>query len=133
MGRATPVVIQAERLGFIDPREEDDPQIGYAREQVRFALSNYNSFLDRIEAARLELDSARAAFKYRYTIITPVQRPRGPIKPKPALVIGASLIAGLVLAVLSTTLVDLHSRKLLENWQVERQLKLPLIAEVRSK
>jgi hypothetical protein len=133
MGRATPVVIQAERLGLIDPREEDDPQIGYAREQVRFALSNYNSFLDRIEAARLELDSARAAFKYRYTIITPVQRPRGPIKPKPALVLGASLIAGLVLAVLSTTLVDLHSRKLLENWQVERQLKLPLIAEVRSR
>jgi hypothetical protein len=49
------------------------------------------------------------------------------------MVLAASLIAGLVLALLSTTLVDLHSRKLLENWQVERQLKLPLIAEVRSK
>jgi uncharacterized protein involved in exopolysaccharide biosynthesis len=133
MGRATPVVLQAEHLGPIDPREEEDPQIGYVREQVRFALSNYNSFLDRIEAARLELDSARAAFKYRYTIITPVQRPRGAIKPKPAMVLGASLIAGLVLAVLSTALVDLHSRKLLESWQVERQLKLPLLAEVRSK
>jgi hypothetical protein len=133
VGRARPIVLQAERLGPIDPREDEDPQIGYAREQVRFALANYNSFLDRIEGARLELDSARAAFKYRYTIISPVQRPRGPIKPKPVMVLGASLIAGFVLAVLSATLVDLHSRKLLENWQIERQLKLPLMAEVTGR
>jgi uncharacterized protein involved in exopolysaccharide biosynthesis len=101
--------------------------------QVRFALATYNSFLDRIEGARLELDSARAAFKYRYTIIVPAQKPRGPIKPKPPLVFGASLIAGLAMAMLSTTLLDLHSRKLLENWQIKRKLKLPLLGEVRSR
>ena len=128
VGRPPPVVIQAE----IDPREDEDPQIGYAKEQVRFALSTYNSFVDRVEAARLELDSARAAFKYRYTIIHPAQRPRGPIKPKPKLVLGASAIAGLALAFLSAAFVDLRSRKLLENWQVERVLKLPLLGELRS-
>lgn len=132
IGRPTPVVLQAEHLDPIDLREDEGPQIEYAKGQVRFALSNYNQFLDRIEGARLELDSARAAFKYRYTIILPAQKPRGPIKPKPLLVLGASLIAGLALAVLSTTLVDLHSRKLLENWQVERQLGLPLFGEMRS-
>jgi hypothetical protein len=132
LGKPTPVVIQAERLDPVDPLADEGPQIESAKGQVRFALSNYNQFLDRIEGARLELDSARAAFKYRYTVIIPAQKPRGPIKPKPALVLGASLIAGLVLAVLSTTLVDLHSRKLLENWQVERQLKMPLFGEVRS-
>ncbi len=129
VGRLTPIAIQAD----VDPREDEDSQIGYAKEQVNFALSTYNSFLDRIEAARLELESARAAFKYRYTVILPAQRPRGPIKPKPPLVLGASLIAGFALAVLSATLLDIHSRKLLENWQVERTLKLPLIGEVRSK
>jgi hypothetical protein len=72
------------------------------------------------------------AFKYRYTIIHPAQKPRQPVKPKPKLVLGASLIAGLALALLSTTVVDLRSRKLLESWQVERILKLPLIGEVRS-
>jgi uncharacterized protein involved in exopolysaccharide biosynthesis len=128
-GRPTPVVIQSEG----DPREDEDSQIGYVKEQVNFALATYNSFLDRIEAARLELDSARAAFKYRYTIITPAQRPRGPIKPKPPMVVGASLIAGLALALLSTTLVDLRSRKLLESWQIERKLKVPLMGEVRSR
>jgi len=129
VGRPTPVAVQGE----VDPHEDEDAQIGYAKEQVNFALATYNSFLDRIEGARLELDSARAAFKYRYMVITPAQRPRGPIKPKPALVVGASVIAGLVLAILSATLVDLHSRKLLENWQIEHQLKLPLLAEVLSK
>jgi hypothetical protein len=128
VGRPTPLVIQAE----LDRREDEDSQIGYAKEQVRFALATYNSFHDRIEGARLELDSARAAFKYRYTIIHPAQKPRRPVKPKPKLVLGASLIAGLALALLSTTLVDLRSRKLLENWQVERQLGLPLIGEVRA-
>jgi uncharacterized protein involved in exopolysaccharide biosynthesis len=132
LGKSTAAVIQAERLDPIDPLVDEGPQIESAKGQVRFALSNYNQFLDRIEGARLELDSARAAFKYRYTVIIPAQKPRGPIKPKPALVLGTSLIAGLVLAVLSTTLVDLHSRKLLENWQVERQLKVPLFGEVRS-
>ena len=128
IGRPAPVVIQAE----LDPRDDEDPQIGYAKEQVRFALATYNSFLDRIEGARLELDSARAAFKYRYTIIHPAQRPRGPVKPKPKLVLAASLIAGLALAFLSTALVDLRSRKLIEDWQVDRVLKLPLLGELRS-
>jgi uncharacterized protein involved in exopolysaccharide biosynthesis len=86
-----------------------------------------------MEGARLELDSARAAFKYRYTILLPAQKPRRPNKPKPPLVIGASLIAGFALALLTTTALDLRSRKLLETWQVERALKLPLLGEVPSR
>jgi len=132
VGRPTAVVIQAEHLGAFDPREDEDPQIGYLREQVNFALTKYNSFLDRIEGARLELDSARAAFKYRYTVLVPVQKPRGPIKPKPKLVLGASLIAGLALALLCTAFVDLRSRRFLESWQVERALKVPLLGEIRG-
>jgi uncharacterized protein involved in exopolysaccharide biosynthesis len=128
LGRPAPVVIQAE----LNPESDEGSQIGYAKEQVRFGLATYNSFLDRIDGARLELESARAAFKYRYAILLPAQKPRGPLKPKPKLVLAASLLAGLALAMLSTSLVDLRSRKLLENWQVERALKLPLLGEVRA-
>ena len=111
--------------------EAEDPQMGYLREQVNFALTKYNSLLDRIEGARLELDSARAAFKYRYTVLSPVQRPRGPMKPKPKLVLSASVVAGLALAILSAAFLDLRSRKFLESWQVERALKVPLLGEIR--
>ncbi|HUM09605.1 MAG TPA: hypothetical protein VLT82_01525 [Myxococcaceae bacterium] len=115
-----------------DPREAEDPDIEYAKSQVRHAITRYNALLDRVEAARLEQDSAQAAFKYRYTIIRPAQKPRGPIKPKPALIIPASIVAGLFLAVFSTALIDLWSRKLVEPWQVEHTLGIPLLGEIRG-
>ena len=74
----------------------------------------------------------RDSFKYRYTILRPVRKPKGPIKPKPPLIFGASLVAGFALALFATALTDLRSRKLLETWQIERELKVPLIAEVGS-
>jgi uncharacterized small protein (DUF1192 family) len=130
--RPARMVIPADRLEPVDPREDEDAQVEYMKEQINFALSKYNSFLDRIEGARLELDSARAAFKYRYTVVLPAQKPSYANKPSPTFVLGASLVAGFVFALLITALRDLRSRKLLEKWQVERALKIPLIGEVRS-
>jgi uncharacterized protein involved in exopolysaccharide biosynthesis len=113
-----------------DPREEEDPDIEYAKSQVRHGIASYNGILDRIDGAKLEADSAQAAFKYRYAIIRPPQRPRGPIKPKPALIIPASLVAGLIVAIIGTALIDLSSRKIVERWQVEHTIGLPLLGEV---
>jgi uncharacterized protein involved in exopolysaccharide biosynthesis len=114
-----------------DPTEEQDPEIDYAKAQVRHALDRYHALLDRIQGARLDEDSAQAAFKYRYLVIRPAQRPRGPTKPKPPVVLGAALVAGMLLGVLGTALVDLTSGKVLEPWQVEHQVGVPLLAEVR--
>jgi len=119
------------QLELQDPRESEDPQIEYAKEQVRRDLAKYNDFSDRIEGARLELDTARAAFKYRYTVLRPVRRPRNPVAPKPFRVLGGSLVAGLVLAALAAALRDLHAGKLIEPWQVERALGIPLLGDVR--
>jgi len=115
-----------------DPREAEDPDIEYAKSELRHAVLRYNGLLDRIEAARLEQESAQAAFKYRYTVIRPAQKPRGPIKPKPVLVIPASTIAGLFLGIIATSLIDLWSRKLVEPWQVEHTLGIPLLGEIRG-
>jgi hypothetical protein len=125
-GLATPGAL----LEVGDPREEEDPDIEYAKSQVRHGIASYNGILDRIDGAKLEADSAQAAFKYRYAIIRPPQRPRGPIKPKPALIIPASLVAGLIVAIIGTALIDLSSRKIVERWQVEHTIGLPLLGEV---
>src|SRR5206468_1114555 len=61
-----------------------DPVIGYAQSRIQFDSQKYNSLLDRIDSARIELDTARAAFKYRYNVIKPPQVPRKPIKPNSA-------------------------------------------------
>jgi uncharacterized protein involved in exopolysaccharide biosynthesis len=126
-GGAAALAAEAE-----DPREAEDPDIEYAKSELRHAVLRYNGLLDRIEAARLEQESAQAAFKYRYTIIRPAQKPRGPIKPKPALIIPASIVAGLFLGIIATSLIDLWSRKLVEPWQVEHTLGIPLLGEIRG-
>jgi hypothetical protein len=107
-----------------DPREDEDPDIDFAKSQVRHALGHYNDMLDRTAAARLEQDRAGAAFKYRYVVLWPAQRPLGPYRPKPVEVLVGSLVAGLLFAVLGVTLVDVSSKTLLEPWQVEHALHL---------
>jgi hypothetical protein len=74
---------------------------------------------DRIEAARIDLDIARAAFKYRYAVLAPPQVPRGPIKPRSPLVILAAAVAGLFLAAFATTAADIRAGLVLDWWQVE--------------
>lgn len=133
VGRVTPVVIEATRLDAEDPRDEEDSDLDVAKERVRFQLASYNSLLDRIDSARLELESARAAFKYRYTVLRPVRIPRAPVRPRPVLVLGASLVAGLVVAILASSLIDLRSRKLFENWQIEHELGVRLLGEIGSR
>ncbi|MGZ6124704.1 MAG: hypothetical protein ACXWLR_07075, partial [Myxococcales bacterium] len=102
----------------------------YARTRLRFAMEKYDVLLDRIDSARIELDTARAAFKYRYAVLRPPIPPRSAEKPKiPLLAIGAVLAAA-VLSVFSAVLADLRSGRLLETWQVERLLGIPVLGEM---
>lgn len=119
--------IDAAALQSFDPLEDQDPEINYAKTELRHAYIRYNGLRDRVQAARLELDSARAAFKYRYVVIRPAQRPRGPVSPKSLLVAIASVTAGLVLAAFGSAFVDLASRTFVEDWQVQQALGVPLL------
>lgn len=100
----------------------DDPTFDYARSQLQFAALQYALMRERIGNARLDLDTARAAFKHRYSVIVPAEIPKGPIKPKAGLVLIAASIAGLLLGVFGTTAVDLRSGAVLERWQLEQLL-----------
>lgn len=96
----------------------EDSTVEYQRSQLRYAVQQYAHLRERIDAGRIDLDTARAAFKYRYQVVAPAQIPRGPVKPKPALVIFASLIAGILLALFATTAADVRTGVVLEQWQV---------------
>jgi uncharacterized protein involved in exopolysaccharide biosynthesis len=105
-------------------------QYAYAKARLRFAMNNYDSLIERLDAARIELDTARAAFKYRYSTIRPAELPKHVAKPKVPLVVMAGIFAGLLLAALVAALVDLRSRRLVERWQVERTLGLSVLGEL---
>jgi hypothetical protein len=103
----------------------------YARTRVRFAMEKYDTLLERIDSARIELDTARAAFKYRYSVVRPPIFPKRPSKPKIPVVVAGALFVALALGVAASVLADLRSGRLLEPWQVERQLGLGILGELR--
>lgn len=119
-------------LAVTQPDEPDDPSLTALRSRLQFALQKYNGLTDRIDSAHLELDTARAAFKYRYSVIRPAQVPKVPEKLKPGSVLFAGLVAGLVLGLLASVATDLASGLILEPWQIERSLGIPLLATVKK-
>jgi uncharacterized protein involved in exopolysaccharide biosynthesis len=96
------------------------------------AISRYQDILMRLDAARIELDTSRAAFKYRYSVVSPAQTPRNPVSPNVLLIMIAGLLGALFFAFFTGTALDLWRGKVVEAWQVETQLKLPLLAQVKT-
>ncbi len=120
IGKARGDSLQSERLSAL-------------RTRVQMAEHEYEDLLQRLQGARIELETARAAFKYRYGVITPAILPNRPIRPLPIVFLGAGLVLAGFLAFFAAVAVDVGSGRLLESWQVERILGLKVLREVTAK
>jgi len=109
---------------------DEDPRLEGARGDLRFLVAKLSSLADRIDSARMEMDTVRAAFKYRYTVIVPPQMPKSPSKPNANLVLVASIFGGLLLTPLVTVAADLRSGRIVESWQIQRKLGIPVLAKI---
>jgi uncharacterized protein involved in exopolysaccharide biosynthesis len=107
----------------------EDPRLTYARSRLKIAVADYEDLLDRLEGARIELETARAAFKYRYSIITPPQLPTRLSKPKAPLLLVGGVFAAAVLATFVVVGLELGSGRVVEGWQVSRLVGVPVIGE----
>jgi hypothetical protein len=110
----------------------DNPQADYGTLRFRLQLNQLENVLDRIDGARIELAVSEAAFKYRYVVIRPAQVPRSPVKPNVAAVLAAGVVGALGLALLAVVAVDLLGGRILQTWQIERQLGLPALGVMRN-
>ncbi len=119
----TPSVPRSRAAGT--PVEDD--------ERVRGARFEYQQIEERVNAAQLELDAVRAAFKYRYNVVWPPQVPVDPVSPNPVKIFGAGILAAFMLAFGAAAAPDLRAGRIVERWQVERTLDLPILGEVREK
>ena len=108
----------------------DDIRADYARTRLRFAMEKYDNLMERIDSARIELDTAGAAFKYRYSVLRPPTVPRNPVKPNVPMVLAGAMLVALALGTLAAALADLRSGRVLELWQVERNLGLEVLGQV---
>jgi uncharacterized protein involved in exopolysaccharide biosynthesis len=111
--------------------KEEDPDLTQARTRLNAATIKYQELSNRIESARMEVLSAQAAFKYRYTIVQPAELPKKPTKPNVPMVLVAGLMFALLTAIGAAAAKDVLSGRVIEAWQVKRRLKLPVLAQVR--
>jgi uncharacterized protein involved in exopolysaccharide biosynthesis len=109
----------------------DDPLVEHARNNLRVAAAKYEELMMRIDGARIEQDTARAAFKYRYSVVRPASVPRKPAAPNSVVLLSVALVAALFLALVAGAMRDLRSRTFVEPWQVSRRLDLPVLSQVK--
>ncbi len=116
-----------------EPAEERDPEIEYARARLKHSIASYQDLEQRIQRASIDLDTAEAAFKYRYKVVSPPEIPKGPVFPNVPLVLIGALFAGLFLGLFAAVGLDLKRGVLSEPWQVEQFLSLPVLANVSTR
>ena len=124
--RATSLEAEMEE----ERREREDPTLTPAREHLEEAIRRYQGAMQRIDQAKLDLDMTRRALRYRWSVATPAEMPRGPAKPLGPIIAVASLIGALLLAFVSTALADFLGGRLLESWEVRRRLKIDVLSEL---
>jgi uncharacterized protein involved in exopolysaccharide biosynthesis len=109
---------------------ETDGRAQLARSKLEAAIKGYQDVSDRIDAANIELEIARTAFKYRYSVVTPAEVPKKPKKPIGWIIGLASLPGAMLLAILLAAAADAWRGRLLEAWQVRRKLKVDVLGEL---
>lgn len=125
-------LVSEASLANLPPELERDPSISVAQDQVRVALGRHQELLQRVQMARISLDTVRAAFKYRFHAVKPPQTPRTALAPNVPLLLLAGIFLGVVLAFFATAGLDVWRRTLCEPWQVRRLLNLPLLVELKG-
>jgi uncharacterized protein involved in exopolysaccharide biosynthesis len=101
----------------------------YSRSRLRIAVTSYQDLLQRLDAARIELQTTRAAFKFKYGVLVPAQVPSRPVSPKATKVLAGGLVLAAILAIFAALALDIVSGRILERWQIERSLGLPVLGE----
>jgi uncharacterized protein involved in exopolysaccharide biosynthesis len=89
--------------------------------------------LRRLDQAQTELEISKVSMKHRYSVLLPALFPEKPSKPNPKLIAIAGVVGGVGLAVFAAVALDILRRRVLEKWQVERLLKLPVLAELERR
>ena len=113
-----------------DAQLRDDPEVAQALSRLQTISAKYSEMLSRIEAANIEIEVTRAAFKYQYTVVRPAELPRNASKPNVPFVLLLSVLAAALLTVLVPGGLDLLRGRFVEEWQLQRKLGLPLLGEL---
>jgi uncharacterized protein involved in exopolysaccharide biosynthesis len=122
---------QQTQVALSSSELQDDPLVEFSRNNLRVAAAKYEELMMRIDGARIEQDTARVAFKYRYSVVRPAAVPKKPTKPDAAILSVVALVAALFVSLLAGAVREWFRGSLVEAWQVERLLKVKVLSQVR--
>jgi uncharacterized protein involved in exopolysaccharide biosynthesis len=100
-----------------------------ADSELTSAIRAYEDAMARIDAAKVELDITRTAYKHKYTVVTPAELPKKPKKATAQIVGIGSVFGAALLAILLAAALDIVGGLIFEPWQVRRRLKLDVLGE----
>ncbi|WP_257461809.1 GumC family protein [Archangium lipolyticum] len=126
-----PYGLERVLMGIL-PAVSENPKAAVSLDEVRSRTIMLQQLRKRIDSAKLERDISQASFKYRYTLLTPAEFPRTPVKPNAKLIAIGGIVAGLILGLFAAIARDVLSGQLLQAWQVKRGLGLPVLAELEQ-
>lgn len=111
----------------------DNPEVSVAADKVRMLVMRHQEKMRRLDQAKTELEISRASMKHRFSVLSPPTFPEKPSKPKVQLIIAAGVVGGVFLGIFAAVALDIIRRRILEKWQVERLLKLPVLAQLERR
>jgi hypothetical protein len=126
-----PFIAKGDDPPLAPATRDDSPELVSVRARLVAAVQKYEDLRDRIDSARLEINTARAAFKYRYVIVAPSEIPKKPLTPIVLIIALGGLVLSLLLAFAAPAAKDFASNRVLEVWQAAR-LPIPVLAEVKT-
>ena len=134
-GRAEPAPRRSVEEGLaaelVRSSETRDPRLDYERRELETLLRRHTTLVDRIESSKIELDAAAKDFKQRYPVISPPKLPRAPLKPLGLFFAAGGFLLGAFVACAVATVIDLRSGRIVEQWQIEHVLELPIVTDLR--
>src|SRR6185503_1895962 len=132
---ATTTITVPEPATAAQPRalvEEEDPAVTVARMKLQTSAQKLSDLQSRIDSAKIELDIAKTAHKYRFSIVHPAEVSSRPRKPNPFVLAFGIVFGVLLLAFGSVVRKERAQGKLIEEWQLRRRLKLPVLGEIEA-
>jgi uncharacterized protein involved in exopolysaccharide biosynthesis len=95
------------------------------------SLRRYEGLAQRIDAAKIELKTAEAAFKHKYSIVKLPEIATAPKKPVALMVTCAGALSGILLILIAASTADLMTGLFFETRRVRDRMRLPVLGEVR--
>lgn len=111
--------------------DADSPEQAPAKARLAAGVQKYEDVRARIDSARIELTTAQAAMKFRYTVVGPAEVPKRPTKPSVPLIVLCGALLSVLLSIAAAGAKDLTCDRMIEPWQA-RRLSIPVLAEVKK-